>query len=164
MKVSLIAAIAENGVIGKDNQLIWQISEDLKFFKRTTSGHHIIMGRKNYESIGRPLPNRTNVIITRNRNYVQEGCEIVYSLDEALLLAKNNGDNEVMIIGGGEIYKQSLEKVDKMYITRVHETFEGDTYFPQVEWSNWQLVSEDLHEKDENCKHDFTICIYEKLS
>ena len=162
MGVSLIAAIAENNVIGKDNDLIWRLPADLKFFKETTSGHAIIMGRKNYESIGRPLPNRQNIIITRNPEYQVEGCLVVNSLEAALEAAQANGDTEPFIIGGGEIYKMALPLVDKMYITRVHEEFDGDTFFPDVDYSKWDELKRERREPDEKNVHPFTILIYKK--
>lgn len=140
MIVSLIAAVAENGVIGKNNDLIWRISEDLKRFKRLTTGHHIILGRKNFESFPKPLPNRTHVILTRDKSYTAEGCVVVHSLDEALAYCKN--ETEIFIIGGAEIYKLALEAnvVDKLFITHVLARFEGDTFMPEIDYTNWQRV------------------------
>ena len=134
MKVSLIVAVAKNGVIGKDNDLIWSLPKDMRFFKETTLGHCVIMGRKNFESIPerfRPLPNRINVIITRQSDYQAEGCVVVNSLENALEIAQHNGDEEPFIIGGGQIYKLALDRnlVDKIYLTKVHYSFEGDTFF-----------------------------------
>lgn len=153
MIVSLMVAYSRNRVIGKDNRLLWRLSDDLKNFKRVTSGHHIIMGRKTYESIGRALPNRTNVVITRNSEFQAPGCIIVHSLDEALKLAHDNGDSEAIITGGGEIYLQSLSKVDKLYITEVDCEIEGDAYFPDLDISDWKLVNEIQWDKDE--KNEF---------
>ena len=135
MIVSLIVAVSENGVIGKDNDLIWHLPKDMRFFKETTMGHHVIMGRKNFESIPHkysPLPNRTNVIITRQADYIAEGCVGVNSVEAALEIAKQNGDTEPFIIGGGQIYKIALENnlVDRIYLTKIHHTFDGDTFFP----------------------------------
>ena len=137
MKVSLIVAVSENGVIGKDNDLIWHLPKDMRFFKNTTMGHHVIMGRKNFESIPhkfRPLPNRINVVITRQTTYKAGGCMVVNSVDDALQIAKHNGEEEAFIIGGGQIYKLALEAnlVDKVYLTKVHHSFEGDTFFPAL--------------------------------
>lgn len=132
---SIIVAVAENDVIGYDNHLLWHISEDLKRFKSLTLGHHIIMGRKTFESIGKPLPGRVSVIISRQENLKIEGCVVVNSLDEAFEVAKN--DSEAFIIGGGEIYKQALPIVDKIYLTRVHAGFAGDTFFPELNLSEW---------------------------
>ena len=130
MKVSLIVAVAENGVIGKDNDLIWHLPKDMRFFKETTMGHHVIMGRKNFESIPhkyRPLPDRTNIVITRQSEYKAEGCVVVNSIEAALEVAKQNGDHEPFIIGGGQIYKITLENnlVDRIYLTKIYHAFDG---------------------------------------
>lgn len=162
MKISLIAAVAENRVIGKDNDLIWHLPEDLRFFKRVTSGHHILMGRKNYESIGRPLPKRTNVIITRNTAYQVEGCEVVHSLDEALELARKNGETEAFVIGGGEIYAQALSVADRLYYTKVNGSPDGDTYFPEVDWSQWKEIERVDHPSDERHIYSFSMRSLEK--
>lgn len=138
MGVSIIVAIAENGVIGGGNKLLWHIPDDLRHFKRVTSGHSVIMGRKTFESIGKPLPNRRNIVISRNPNYNSVGIEVARSLEEALAMTKD--EPEVFIIGGGEIYRQTLPMASKLYITRVHEKYEGDTYFPEPDPSEWLLV------------------------
>lgn len=166
MKVSLIVAVAENGVIGKDNDLIWDLPKDMRFFKETTMGHHVIMGRKNFESIPnrfRPLPNRTNVIITRQNNYKAEGCVVVNYLEAALKVAQKNGDNEPFIIGGGQIYKLALEGnlVDKIYLTKVHQSFEGDTFFPELS-EEWKQIKRDDYKADEKHACDFSIITYKK--
>lgn len=162
MIISQIVAVAENGVIGKDNDLIWRLPADLKYFKATTSGHHIIMGRKNYESIGRPLPNRTSVIITRNKDYKAEGCIVVNSIKEALEVAKASGETEAFIIGGGEIYKSSLELTDKIYYTEVHETFEGDTFYPALDKKTWKEVTRENHFAEEKNPYAYSFVVYEK--
>ena len=141
MKVSLIVAVSENGVIGKDNDLIWHLPKDMRFFKEITTGHHVIMGRKNFESIPhkfRPLPNRTNIIITRQSNYKAEGCVVVNSVEEALKVAKSNEENEAFIIGGGQIYKLAVDAglVDKIYLTKIYYSFDGDTFFTELN-SDW---------------------------
>ena len=166
MKVSLIVAVAENGVIGKDNDLIWNLPKDMNFFKETTLGHHVIMGRKNFESIPeryRPLSNRTNIIITRQNKYQAEGCVVVNSLEAALEVAQHNGDNEPFIIGGGQIYNLALEAnlADKIYLTKVHDSFEGDTFFPELS-EKWKEVSRKEYEADEKHACDFSIITYEK--
>ena len=153
--LSMIVAASENNVIGKNNQLLWHLPDDLKHFKRTTKGHHVIAGRKTFESQGRPLPNRTNIIITRNRDLQIDGCEIAHSLDEAISMVKN--DDEPFIIGGENIYKQALPKVDRIYLTRVHATFEGDTYFPEIDANEWEVVSSEYHGTDEKHKYPFTV-------
>lgn len=136
--ISIIVAVAENNVIGANNQLIWHISEDLKRFKALTTGHHIIMGRKTFESIGRPLPKRTNIIVSRNKNFAAEGCIVVASLEEALTVSAS--DSEVFIIGGGELYRQTLPLAHKLYLTRVHKSFDGDTFFPEISEADWKEV------------------------
>jgi dihydrofolate reductase len=167
MIVSLIVAVANDNVIGKDNDLIWKLPKDMKFFKETTVGHHIITGRKNYISIPerfRPLPNRTNLVLTRQEGFLAEGAVVVNSLEKALDLAKSNGEIEAFIIGGGQIYKESIEKglVDKLYITKVHADFNGDTYFPELDFNDWNLQFEQKNVADEKHAHDFTFTIYQK--
>lgn len=160
MTISMIAAVAENNVIGKDNSLPWHLPTDLKYYKQTTLGHHIIMGRKNFEAIGRPLPKRTNIIITRKENYTAEGCIVVNSLREALQAVQN--DEEPFIIGGGEIYKMALPYADRLYITRIHETFDGDVFFPDFDKQQWILKSREDHKADKKNPHDFSFLIYER--
>jgi dihydrofolate reductase len=167
MKVSLIVAVSENGVIGKDNDLIWHLPRDIKFFKDTTLGHHVIMGRKNFESIPHkysPLPNRTNVVITRQADYKAKGCVTVNSLENALEVAIQNGDKEPFIIGGGQIYKIALEAnlVDKIYLTKVHHSFKGDTFFPEL-GSEWQEAERIDCKADENHAHNFSFLTFEKI-
>ncbi|MCB2194447.1 MAG: dihydrofolate reductase [Bacteroidetes bacterium] len=153
--ISIIVAVAENNVIGKDNSLIWHLPRDLKHFKETTSGHYIIMGRKTFESNGRPLPNRTNVIITRDKNYKAEGCIVVHSLEDAIKEAKE--DSEAFIIGGGVIYEMAMPLVDRIYLTKIHHKFEGDTYFPEINMDEWEVTEERFFEIDEKNKYPFTI-------
>ena len=162
MIISQIVAVSTNGVIGKDNDLIWRLSSDLKYFKKITTGHHIIMGRKNYESIGRPLPNRTSVIITRNKDYKAEGCIVVHSLEDALDVARKNNETEACIIGGGEVYKISMPLTDKIYLTEVHENFEGDTYYPSIDKKIWKEVSRESFKADEKNAHDYSFVVFEK--
>lgn len=149
--ITVIAAVAENNALGKENQLLWHLPDDFKRFKTLTSGHYIIMGRKTFESFPKPLPNRTHVIISRQANYQPEGCIVVNSLEQAIEACPKT--EEVFIIGGGEIYRQSIAVADKLDLTKVHATFEADTYFPEVDLSEWQLVFEEHHPKDE--RHDF---------
>lgn len=134
--LSAIVAMSENRVIGIDNQLPWRIPADLKHFKTITTGHPILMGRKTFESIGRPLPNRTNIILTRNANYDAPGCVVVTSIDDAI--AKADPATEIFIIGGAEIYQQCLARVDQLYLTIVHEQFEGDAFFPELNSMEWR--------------------------
>src|ERR1035437_724350 len=136
--------MSENRVIGNDNTLIWKLPADLKRFKEITTGNTIVMGRKTYESIGRPLPNRRNIIITRDKNYKAEGCEVVNSIEESLLTC----DDNVFIIGGGEIYKQSIGISDKIYLTLIHETFEGDTIFSEL-GDEWKEINREDHDRSE---------------
>jgi len=161
----MIAAVAENRVIGKDNDLVWSLPDDMKFFMNKTTGHHVIMGRKNFESIPekyRPLPNRTNVIITRQKNYKAEGAQVVHSLEDALNIAKENGEHEAFIIGGGEIYKLGLAHADTMYLTEIHESFEGDAFFPEFDKDKWSEEERIHHSTDEKHAHSFDFVIYKK--
>ncbi len=151
--VSLIVAVAQNGVIGGDNRLLWHISEDLKNFKRITTGHPVVMGRKTYESLGRPLPNRKNVVITR-QDIAIEGCQVVHSLEEALALF--SAEQEVFIIGGAQIYKQALPIADKLYITHVHHDYKGDTLFPEYDAEQWTKLSAEHFERGEKYEFPFT--------
>ena len=155
--IKIIVAMSKNRVIGNNNELIWKLSSDLKRFKELTTGHPVVMGRKTYESIGKPLPNRRNIIITRNLEYQVEGCETVSSLEEALLLTNNN----CFIIGGGEIYKQSLEVADKIYLTLVHKEFEGDTTFPEL-GKEWATIDCKDFEADEKNEYNYSFIEYDR--
>jgi len=168
MVVSLIVAVSENNVIGKDNDLVWHLPTDMKFFKDTTKEHFVIMGRRNYESIPhkyRPLPKRTNVIVTRQDDYKAEGCVVVKSVEEAIELAKKAGDKEPFVIGGGQIYKYAIENnlVDRIYLTRVHTEIDGDTYFEDLD-DSWKLIHADLHPSDEKHTFAFTFQTFERLN
>jgi len=164
MLVSAIVAAARNRVIGKDNQIPWYLSSDLKYFKRTTLGHHVIMGRKSFESIGRPLPKRTNVIITRDPYYAVSGCLVARSIPEALQMALDNGESEAFIIGGGQIYQQSLPYLQRIYLTEVEAEPEGDVFFPALDPEEWKLASSEAHPADEKNDHPFTFKVLERLS
>ena len=169
MIVYIIAAMAKNRVIGKDNDLVWNYPKDMRFFKDKTRGHFVIMGRKNFESIPEkysPLPNRTNVVVTRQENFVAKGCLVVKSLEEALELARDQGENEAFIIGGGQIYDYAIKKslVDKMYLTYLDMDYDGDVYFPDFEMNNWKEAWRESHEKDENHEADFDFVLFEKNS
>lgn len=157
MLVSLIVAAAENGVIGKDNQLLWRLPDDLKRFKKLTMGCPIIMGRKTYESIGKPLPGRTNIIITRSAEYRVEGAHTVQAIEQALELARNLGAEEAFIVGGGEIYRDALSKqlVEKIYLTEVRVDLAGDTYFLLPDSTLWQTTAETKHATDERHAYSF---------
>jgi dihydrofolate reductase len=161
MNLSIIVALSENNVVGANNQLPWHLSADLKRLKALTMGHHLIMGRKTYESIGRPLPGRKNVIITRNKNYKAEGCIVVTSLKEGLEVAKK--DSEAFIFGGGEVFKEALPRVTKIYMTRIHQSFNGDTYFPHLDRREWHEVSREDHQPDEVNKYSYSFITYEKI-
>jgi dihydrofolate reductase len=156
MKVSLIVAVAENGVIGKNNELPWRLSADLKHFKQITTGHHIIMGRKTFESIGKPLPNRISIIITRQADYTQAGCLVANSIEQAVELAKQNEETEAFIIGGGQIYDSSLELADEIYFTRVHAEIDGDAFFPKLDSEKWIEISREKHDADEKNQFDYS--------
>lgn len=157
MTRTIIVARADNGVIGRDNQLIWKMPHDMKFFKDKTSGHYVLMGRKSYESMGKPLPNRLNIIITHNKDYAAEGAMVVHSLQEALDFSAQQKQKEVFILGGGEIYRQALENgwVDKIYLTEIKGSFEGDTYFPELNEADWKEVAREEYQADHLNPHDY---------
>lgn len=166
MKISIIAAIAENNVIGKDNALIWHLPVDMKYFKEITTGHCVITGRKNYESIPekfRPLPNRTNIIITRQKNFQATGAIVAGSIEEALEKAKQTGAGEIFIIGGEEIYRQSIDLADKLYITKIYHSFMGDVYFPLIKPEEWKETERKKGVVDEKNKYEHDFIIYKKI-
>lgn len=158
--IIMIAAVAENKALGKNNDLLWHLPNDFKRFKAVTTGHHIIMGRKTFESFPKPLPNRTHVIITRQKDYKAAGCIVVSSLEEALSVCPANED--VFIIGGGEIYNLALPIADKLDLTKVHHTFEADAYFPEIDAKQWKLTSSEHHSKDEKHQYDYSFESYER--
>ena len=160
--ITIIAAIAKNNALGKDNDLIWHLPADLKRFKNITSGHHILMGRNTFESIGKPLPNRTTIIITRNKNYFKDGCLIAHSLEEAIDLVDN--DEAIFIIGGAQIYKEAIEKdlVDQLDITQVHHEFEADVFFPKIDSKIWEETSREDFKADEKNKFDYSFLSFKK--
>ena len=160
-QVTMIAAAGENNALGKDNQLIWYLSDDLKHFKNLTKGHHVIMGRKTFESMPKALPNRTNVVITRQKDYEAENAHVVHSLEAALAFVED--DEQPFIIGGGEVYRQGLDYADSIELTRVHEEFEADTFFPDIDPAKWREVWRENHDKDEKHKHAFSFIRYEKI-
>ncbi|NBB18351.1 dihydrofolate reductase [Runella sp. CRIBMP] len=149
MLISLIVAAAQNGVIGRDNQLIWHLPDDLKQFKRLTTGYPIIMGRKTFDSIGKPLPNRTSIVITRNQDWQFEGVIVVNSVNKAIEAARQTGTDEAFVIGGAEVYKMTLPVADKIYLTEVKAEFEGDAYFTIPNKEKWQEISRVSHATDE---------------
>ena len=159
--ITIIAAVGENNELGKDNKIIWHLPDDFKRFKAITSGHYIIMGRKTFESFPKPLPNRTHVVITKNKNYkITDGCFVANSIQEAIAMCPKNQD--IFIIGGGEIYNQSLEASNSMEITRVHGSFEADAFFPEINISDWNLVKSEFHPVDEKHKYSFTFETYNR--
>ena len=154
----LIAAAAENNALGKDNQLVWHLPDDFKRFKNLTTGHHIIMGRKTFEGFPKPLPNRTHVVISRQESYNPEGCIVVKSLEQAIAVCPK--DQDVFIIGGGEIFNLSMNIADKIELTRVHDTFEADAFFPEIDAENWKLAETEFHPADEKHPVAFTFETY----
>ncbi len=164
MIISIIVAASENNVIGRENQLPWRLSTDLKYFKQTTLGKPIIMGRKTFESLGKPLPGRPNIVVTRQADYGQDGIIVTSSLADAIIAAAAFNIDEVFITGGSEIFSQALQAslVQRIYITRVHATVEGDTYFPAFDKDRWQLVSSEPHAADEKNQYAFTFEVYER--
>jgi dihydrofolate reductase len=157
--ISFVVAMDENRVIGKDNQLPWHLPEDLKFFKRVTMGHPIAMGRKTHESIGRVLPGRENIVITRQPDYRSEDCTIFYSVEDFVKYSLNISD-EIFVIGGAEIFKETFPHVDRLYITLIHEDFAGDTFFPEFNLGEWELVSNEQGIKDEKNPYDYDFRLY----
>ncbi|MBR5133755.1 MAG: dihydrofolate reductase [Alistipes sp.] len=159
--VSIIVAVAQNGTIGDKNSLLWHIKEDMRFFRTTTSGHAVIMGRKTFESLGsKPLPKRQNIVITR-QDVEFEGALTAHSLEEAIAMAE--GDEEVFIIGGAQIYAQALECADRLYLTLVERDYEGDTSFPEIDYRYWQLVAEERHERGEEYEYPFSFLTFDRV-
>jgi dihydrofolate reductase len=161
--ITVIAAIAKNNALGKDNDLIWYLPADLKRFKKVTTGHYILMGRNTFESIGKPLPNRTTIIITRNKNYSKEGCLIAGSLEEAIKLAKEEA--QLFIIGGAQIYKEVISKnlADQLDITLVHSEFEADVFFPEIDAKVWKEAVREDFKADEKNDYDYSFISYQKI-
>ncbi len=167
MKLSLIVAMAQNRTIGVDNKLPWHLPEDLKYFRRITMGKPIIMGRKTHESIGKALPGRTNIVVTRQQGLKFEGCEIVSNLDDAIGLAEQigliNGMDEAVVIGGAELYALALPLTDRIYLTEVQAEVQGDAFFPEVDWSEWQeMVREDFKAKGPN-PYDYSFLVLDRI-
>lgn len=155
--IKLIVATSKNRIIGNDNKLIWKLSSDLKRFKQLTIENNVVMGRKTFESIGKPLPNRRNIILTKNTNYEVDGCDVVSSLEEAFLLTNNN----CFVIGGGEIYKQSIQVADKIYLTLIDCELQGDTYFPEID-NSWRQVTREDYKSDEKNQYNYSFLEYER--
>ena len=161
--ISLIAAIGKNNELGKNNTLVWSMPTDLKYFRKTTSGHPVIMGRKTFESIGRPMPNRRNIVITRDQNYKKDGIEVVHSLEEALNLVPHKKE-EIFIIGGAEIYKQAMPIADKLYITHIEaEDKDADAFFPEIIPIVWNEISREERKKDGKNSFNYTFSVYKKF-
>lgn len=157
--ISIIVAVAQNGTIGDKNSLLWHIREDMKFFRTTTSGHPVIMGRKTYESLGRPLPNRTNVVISRQSLEI-EGCRVVHSLEEAIALFP--AEEELFVIGGAQIYREALSLADRLYLTLIEHDYEGDTSFPEWNREDWELIRSQRFEQGESYPYPFRFEQYER--
>ena len=162
MRLSIIVAMDDNQLIGKDNALPWHLPADLGYFKKTTTGKTVLMGRKTHESIGRPLPNRRNVVVSRNTDFEAEGCEVVDSIDAALALAKD--DDEVMVMGGASFYEQMLPSADRLYITQIEGKYEGDAYFPNFDRSEFIEISRESHVPDEKNRHTYHFTVLERNS
>lgn len=164
MKISIIVAIAKNNAIGRNNQLLWHIKDDLQLFKKTTLNHVIIMGRKSYESIGRPLPKRTNVVITRKANYQPDGVLVFKSLNAAFDHFRKLNTDEVFVIGGGEIYRQTLDDADVLHISHVNTNVEdAEVFFPKVDWKLWECIHSEAFEKKEGNDFGFEYKVYRRL-
>lgn len=178
MTISLIAAVSDlpagswppqrgagNYVIGRNNQLIWRLPDDMKYFKEVTEGHHVLMGRKNYLSIPpkfRPLVNRVNIVVTHQTGFTADKCIVVHSVKEGIEFARKNNETELFIVGGGEIYRQTIDLADKLYITWVHSEFEGDTFFPEINFALWKETYRRDCQMDEKHKFAYSFCIYER--
>jgi dihydrofolate reductase len=159
-EITLIAAASDNDALGKDNQLIWHISEDLKRFKRLTQGHAIIMGRKTFESMPRALPNRKNIVLTHNKEYKAKDAEVVHTIEEALALT--NGDLQPFVIGGGEIYTLFLPYATLLELTRVHSSFEADAFFPKIDPTQWELIKEEKQDASPDQPYQYSYLTYKK--
>ena len=162
MTISLIAAVGKNGVIGDHGKIPWHLPADFKHFKETTMGHPVIMGRKTYESIGKPLPGRINIIVTRQKGYAAQDCTTVGTLDEAFSAAQASGTDEVFVIGGAEIYKEAMPRAQKLYLTEVEGNFEGDAFFPEVSSLEWKELSKEKGVMDEKNPHPHAFYVFER--
>lgn len=162
--ISIIVAAGENNVIGRDNKLPWRMPADTKYFKSTTKGNVVVMGRKTFESLGKPLPDRVNIVISRRKGFNAEGIIVAESLKDALKKGGEYAGKDIFIIGGGEIYRQSLDLTDRIHLTRIHNKFEGDTFFPELPGGKWRIVSKDDHQPDEKNSHAYSFIIYERIT
>ena len=161
--LSAIAAMAENRVIGKNNKMPWHLPADLKHFKAVTTGHPVLMGRKTYESIGKPLPNRTNIILTRDTHYTAPDCVIVNNIETALSMANELDMDEVFVIGGAEIYQILLPKIQRIYLTKIHFKVAGDAYFPELNMAEWKKMNSEDHQADVNNAYDYSFIVLERI-
>lgn len=159
MTISIIVAIGENNAIGKNNQLLWHMPADLKHFKNKTAGHSIIMGRRTFDSVGKPLPNRRNIVVTR-QDITIPGCEVVKSIDEGIALCKD--EDEVFIGGGAEIYREAMDKTDRIYLTIIHKMFDADTFFPLIDFTQWKETEHEDHQPDEKNKIPYSFITLER--
>lgn len=162
LKITMIVAAAENNAIGKDNKMLWHLPNDFKYFKKNTIEHSIVMGRKTFESIGKPLPERRNIVVSRDQNWLAEDVDVANSLDEVLTYCRD--EREIFIIGGANIYKQMLPQAQKVLLTRVHTKLDGDAYFPTLPAEEWKLTQSEKHEKDEKHAFDYTFEVWERVN
>lgn len=164
MIISLIAAAGLNNEIGNNNDLPWHLPKDMKFFKDTTTGHHVLMGRNTWESFGgKALKNRTNIVVTRNLEFVAEDAMVVDTIEKGIEIARQNGETELFIVGGGEIYKQSMHLANRIYLTRIYGSFDAKVHFPTIEESDWKIIHEEIHFADERHAFDYTFFTYQKI-
>lgn len=163
MLISAIAAVSQNNVIGLNNDLPWHLPADMKFFKHTTMGHAVVMGRKTYEAFGKAYPGRTNIVITHQKDYTLPDAAVVHSLEEAINKAKDIEQHEVFILGGAQIFKQSLSVINRIYLTRIYKDFEGDAFFPTINSGEWKLIKMEPHDSDEKNKYEYAFQIWERV-
>ena len=166
MIVSAIAALSQNRVIGKNNDLPWKLPDDMKFFMESTKGHHVVMGRRNYDSLHekyKPLPQRTNIVITRQQDFKAPGCVVMHAVEPALDLARRNEENECFIIGGAEIYQLAMPYTTRLYMTEIDAVIEGDTFFPEFDQSDWKEISRQHHPADQRHAYAFDIVVYDRV-
>ena len=163
MTISFIAAVSENNVIGKDNQLPWHLPADMKYFKNITWAMPVIMGRKSFEALGKPLHGRKNIVVTRNKNWKAGGVQVVQSIDHAVTLAAKTDAKEIFITGGAEIFRAALPSADKIYLTRVHGNFDGDAFFPELSGNEWKLTSNKDRKADEKNPYDLSFQVWERI-
>ena len=162
MIVSILVAAANHHVIGKHNQLLWKMPADMKYFKTLTTGHHVLMGRKTFESIGKPLPDRTNQVLTRNADLTIEGCTTIQTAEEGISIAKDSNENELFVIGGAQIYRSTMHLCQRIYFTKIYADFAGDAYFPEIDANIWRETSKEFHKADEKNPYDYEFIIFER--